>query len=132
MGPWAPWSGVWTLDRTNHHPKKHEQPPIKGICPLITAPQGTVSLRIFHIMNRNDPVTTVFFLYAALHFGRVSNVVNDVSLLNVNRETAWRGGGHCIFIGKTIVRLCNVSSYFTLSFFFFPFQGMLVYIFAVQ
>ena len=58
-------------------------------------------------------------------------MVNDVSVLNVNRETAWRGGGNCIFIEKTIVRLCNVSSYFMLSF-FFPFQGMLVYIFAVQ
>ena len=45
-------------------------------------------------------------------------MVNDVSVLNVNRETAWRGGGNCIFIEKTIVRLCNVSSYFMLSFFF--------------
>lgn len=27
-------------------------------------------------------------------------MVNDVSLLNVNRETAWRGGGNCIFIEK--------------------------------
>ena len=59
-------------------------------------------------------------------------MVNDVFLLNMNRETAWRGGGNCIFIGKTIVRLCNVSSYFTLSFFLFLFPGMLVYIFAVQ
>lgn len=68
MGPWALWSGVWTLDRTNHHPKKHEQPPIKGLCPLITAPQGTVLLRIFHIMNRNDPVTIMFFSVCCFTF----------------------------------------------------------------
>lgn len=43
-------------------------------------------------------------------------------------ESLWRAGGNGVFAGENTLMLFNGSSYI----YIFSFQGMLVYIFAVQ
>lgn len=88
MGPWAPW--VRGLDfRQDKSPSKEAwTAPIKGLCPLITAPSRYSFVEDLHIMNRNDPVTIMFFSVCCFTFWRILNVVNDVS--------SWMWTGDCL------------------------------------